>query len=66
MKVLNRTITATSNERKRHFTLYVSYKDGSKTKYRTTKMSKEEFEDCKNNTSNDWEQFLKSDDYYKI
>ena len=52
----------TSNKSLRHFTIIKE--DG--TKYRTIPMNKEEFEinDC--NTLKDWEQFLKSDDYYKI
>jgi hypothetical protein len=29
-------------------------------------MTKEEFNENQNNTANDWNQFLKSDDYYKI
>ncbi len=35
-------------------------------KYRTYKMDKMEFQSCLNNTGNDWKQFLKSDDYYKV
>jgi hypothetical protein len=29
-------------------------------------LSKEEFNSCLNNTGNDWVNFLKSSDYYKI
>jgi len=36
-------------------------------KYRTTKMSKEEFMSKENNTSNDWIDFLKrTNDYYLV
>jgi hypothetical protein len=34
--------------------------------YRTYKMSKNEFNSSLFNTGNDWNQFLKSDDYYRI
>jgi len=52
----------TSNQSLRHFTIIKE--DG--TKYRTTAMSKEEFKSNENNTMNDWADFLKSDDYYKV
>ena len=40
-------------------------KDG--TKYITSTMSREEFEDCEYNTESDWKDFLKSSgSYYKI
>lgn len=58
---MKREIKATANHMERTFTLRV---DG--TKYRTTKMDKEEFNSCLNNTNEDWKQFLKSDDYYKV
>lgn len=35
-------------------------------KYRTTPMSKEEFQSCLNNTANDWSYFLRSSNYYKV
>ena len=56
------TITATPNYSKRTFTLRTSHGN----KYRTNQLSKEEFESCEYNTSNDWKQFLKSDDYYVV
>ena len=34
--------------------------------YRTYKMSKEDFNSCLFNTGNDWQNFLKSDDYFRI
>ena len=52
----------TSNQSLRHFTIYKE----SGTRFRTIPMSKEEFEREENNTLNDWHQFLKSDDYYKV
>ena len=61
-----RTLKVTSNQSKRTFTLRFTYKDGTKKKYRTLPMSKYEFENCEYNTENDWNQFLKSDDYYEV
>ena len=51
----------TSNKSKRTFTLRTGYAT-----YRTYKMSKEEFNSNLHNTDNDWKQFLKSDEYYKV
>lgn len=52
----------TANKSKRHFT--ITMEDG--TKYRTTPMSKFEFNDSLYNTLNDWKYFLRSDEYYKV
>lgn len=54
-------IKTRANNSAKTYTIWVN---GSK--YRTTRMSKEEFESCQNNTGNDWNQFLKSNDYYKV
>lgn len=62
MTTTNRTITATANYSARTFTIRTS----TGNKYRTIKLSKEEFKSCLNNTSNDWADFLKSNDYYSI
>jgi len=56
-----RHISATANQSKRTFTLRVN---GSK--YRTNQMSPEEFEEAENHTNSDWENFLKSDNYYLV
>lgn len=56
-----RTISATPNHSKRTFTL----RTGT-AKYRTIRLSKAEFNNSLYNTSNDWEQFLKSDEYYPV
>ena len=58
--ISGRTINVKANQSKRTFTIRV---EGAK--YRTYSMSKDEFESCENNTANDWQQFLKSNDYYK-
>lgn len=57
-----RTIKATPNHSKRTFTIRTS----TGFKYRTLQMSKEDFNSCLHNTQNDWEQFLKSDEYYSV
>ena len=60
------TITAKANKSQRTFTIR-TYLDGRLwSKFRTIQLSKEEFEICEYNTTSDWKQFLKSDDYYKI
>ena len=65
MKTL-KTITGevlkiSSNKSKRTFTIKTSVAT-----YRTFQMSKEEFNNCDYNTGNDWMQFLKTDEYYKV
>ncbi len=57
-----REIKVTPNFSKRTFTLRV---DG--TKYRTIQFNGKEFEQARLFwTGNDWEQFLKTDEYYKV
>jgi hypothetical protein len=56
-----REIKVSANQSQRTFTIRVQ---GAK--YRTIRMSKEEFESNEYNTANDWQQFLNSSsDYYK-
>lgn len=58
-------ITATANYSAQTFTIRKT--DGEfKSKYRTIRLSKDEFNSCLHNTENDWKQFLKSDDYYVV
>jgi hypothetical protein len=52
---------ATQNKSARTYTLRVN---GNK--YRTFPMSKEEFENAYYHTENDWNNFLKGNDYYKV
>ena len=59
--ITERKIRVGSNYSKRTFTI----KTDSAT-FRTFKMTKEEFNENLYNTANDWNQFLKSDDYYKV
>jgi len=59
-------IKVKANQSKRTFTIR-KFIDGELfAKYRTCKMSKEEFDSEERNTENDWKQFLKSDDYYAV
>ena len=66
MRNSNEVIRVTANQSKRTFTIRKSYPDGTKVKYRTIKMSQEDFDNEEFNTVNDWKQFLKSDEYYKV
>lgn len=59
--ITGRKLRISSNKSNRTFTIRTE-----SGKYRTTPMSQEEFNSCENNTGNDWQQFLKSDDYYRI
>ena len=59
--ITGREIKVSANHSARTFTIRVNG-----FKYRTIPLSKEEFNSCLNNTGNDWAQFLKSSDYYKI
>lgn len=56
-----RTIKVSANKSKRTYTIRTE-----SAKYRTVQMNKQDFESCENNTGNDWSNFLKSDDYYKV
>ena len=59
--ISGRKLKVSSNVSKRHFTIKTDVAT-----YRTYRMSKEEFESCLNNTGNDWQQFLRDNDYYKV
>lgn len=56
-----RELKVSSNKRNRTFAIKTDVAT-----YRTIRLSKEEFESCLSNTGNDWNQFLKSNDYYKV
>ena len=53
----------TSNKSKRTFTIR---KEGAK--FRTLKMSQNEFDECEYNTTEDWKYFLRTQDgnYYEV
>ena len=61
-----KTTTATPNHKKRTFTLRTYINDKINAKYRTIELSKSEFQSELNNSENDWNQFLKSSDYYLV
>ena len=58
---LGETLKISVNHSKRTFTIRTDV-----AKYRTIRLSKEEFQSCLNNTGQDWRQWLRSDDYYKV
>ena len=64
MKTISgREITATSSQKRRTFTI----RTGEGLKYRTNRMTKDEFYENEFNTSNDWQDFLNnSQDYYLV
>ena len=65
MKTSNETIKVAANQRERTFTIR-KFIDGKLfSKYRTIPMSQEEFDSSENNTESDWQQFLKTDEYYR-
>ena len=57
--ITGRVIKVTPNNSNRTFTIRTG---GAK--YRTNRMDKDEFESAKRWTGNDWNQFLKTDEYY--
>lgn len=59
--ITGRKIKVSSNKQNRTFTIITGA-----AKFRTNQMSGEEFSNCLFNTGNDWDNFLKSDDYYKV
>ena len=60
------TIKVTPNYSNRTFTIRTYTDSKLNNKYRTIKLSKDEFNSELNNTEIDWNQFLKSSDYYKV
>ena len=62
MKTISgRELKITSNKSKRHYT--IKTESG---KYRTLPMSKEESNSANYWTGQDWQNFLKTDEYYKV
>lgn len=59
--ISGREIKVSSNKSKRTFAIVTDAAT-----FRTNRMTKEEFNSCENNTGNDWADFLKSNDYYKV
>ena len=62
----NSKIKVKTNQRKRHFTIR-EYSGGELiAKYRTYRMTVQEFDSAEFCTKNDWFQFLKTDEYYIV
>ena len=59
--ISGREFKITGNKSKRTFTIVTNG-----IKYRTLQMSREEYESANNWTGNDWSQFLKTDEYYRV
>jgi len=59
--VSNREIKVSANHSAQTFTIKTAA-----AKFRTCKLTKEEFNSYLNNTGNDWQQFLKGNDYYQV
>ncbi len=60
--ITGKEISVSSNKRDRTFTIKTDA-----AKYRTTKMSEDEYQSALNYTGNDWQNFLRTtNDYYKI
>lgn len=60
------SIKVTANQNKKTFTIRKYINGEIFAKYRTITMNIEEFESNEFNTENDWKQFMKTDDYYKV
>jgi len=60
------TIKVSANQSKRTFTIRKIIDGKIFVKYRTIQMSQEEFDLEEMNTQQDWQQFLKTNDYYKV
>ena len=59
--ITGETLKISANHSKRTFTIRTDV-----AKYRTIRLSKDEFNSCLNNTGQDWRIFLRSNDYYKV
>ena len=59
--ITGETLRISANHSKRTFTICTAVG-----KYRTFRLSKEEFNSCLNNTGQDWNEFLRSSDYYEV
>lgn len=59
--ITGRELKITANNSARTFTIRTSF-----AKYRTCKMSRQEFLSALRWTGNDWQEFLKTDEYYVV
>lgn len=61
------TVTANGNERTKTFDIVKTWSDGTSVTYRTSELTDQEFKNLEHNTSNDWQNFLKTDQsYYEV
>ena len=63
---MKNSIKVTANQSARTFTIRTFVDCKLHAKYRTTEMSKQEFDECEYNTESDWNEFLKCGSYYKV
>ena len=66
MTTQKETIKVKANQKLRTFTIRKYINEKLSVKYRTIELNQDEFDREEMNTENDWKQFLKSDDYYKV
>lgn len=67
MQVSNQTIKVTANKSARTYTIRTYVNGEFSAKYRTVKLTKEEFNENRHNTENDWKNILRSTgDYYPV
>lgn len=59
--ITDRKLKVRPNHSKKHFTIITD-----SGKWRTNTLPMQEFESCLYNTGDDWQNFLKSDDYYPV
>jgi hypothetical protein len=64
--IKKRELKVSANQSARTFTIRITYPDGTKFKYRTYPMNQQEFDSEEMNSENDWNYFLRSNDYYVI
>ena len=66
MTTQTESIKVKANQSLRTFTNRKYINEKLFVKYRTIELNQDEFDREEMNTENDWKQFLKSDDYYKV
>ena len=59
-------INAVANEKTKTFDIIKTWNDGTKVIYRTTELTDQEFKDMEYNTSNDWQNFLNTNQNYYL
>lgn len=62
----NYSINAVANEKEQTYDIVKTWSDGVEVIYRTTELTYQEFEDMEYNTSNDWQNFLNTNQNYSL